>query len=77
MGTHSSNTIMKFVDNTAIISLITENHEFALREEVKALTSQAKDNNLHLNILKTRNMVLDFRRVQCTQSPRVPQGPHL
>ncbi|KAI3364863.1 hypothetical protein L3Q82_001045 [Scortum barcoo] len=36
---HSSNTIIKFADDTTIIGLITSDNETAYREEVRALTS--------------------------------------
>lgn len=36
---HSSNIILKFADDTAILDLITDNNEMAYREEVKALNS--------------------------------------
>ena len=54
VATHSSNTIVKFADDTIIICLITEGDETAYREEVRALTSWCQDNNLKLNLSKTK-----------------------
>ncbi|KAI3366996.1 hypothetical protein L3Q82_009628, partial [Scortum barcoo] len=34
------------------------------RSEVRALTSWCQDNNLHLNISKTKELIVDFRRRQ-------------
>ncbi|KAI3354737.1 hypothetical protein L3Q82_004570 [Scortum barcoo] len=65
VATHSSNTIViKFADNTTVIGLITGDDETAYREEVRALTSWCQDNNLHLNVSKTKELIVDFRRRQ-------------
>jgi hypothetical protein len=37
MAMHSSNSIMKFADDTTVVGLITNNNESAYREEVRAL----------------------------------------
>ncbi|KAI3363944.1 hypothetical protein L3Q82_001522 [Scortum barcoo] len=64
MAAHSSNTIIKFADDTTVIGLITGDDETAYREEVRALTSWCQDNNLHLNVSKTKELIVDFRRRQ-------------
>ncbi|KAI3354907.1 hypothetical protein L3Q82_004701 [Scortum barcoo] len=64
VATHSSNTIIKFADDTTVIGLITGDDETAYREEVRALTSWCQDNNLHLNVSKTKELIVDFRRRQ-------------
>ncbi|KAI3363562.1 hypothetical protein L3Q82_012171 [Scortum barcoo] len=64
VATHSSNTIVKFADDTTVIGLITGDDETAYREEVRALTSWCQDNNLHLNVSKTKELIVDFRRRQ-------------
>ncbi|KAI3364660.1 hypothetical protein L3Q82_011442 [Scortum barcoo] len=65
VATHSSNTIVKFADDTTVIGLITgDSTETAYREEVRALTSWCQDNNLHLNVSKTKELIVDFRRRQ-------------
>lgn len=52
-------------DTTIIISLITGNDEL-YREEIETLTSLCKDNKLHLNVCRTKVLVLDFRKIQRT-----------
>ncbi|KAI3364846.1 hypothetical protein L3Q82_001032 [Scortum barcoo] len=47
-----------------VIGLITGDDEAAYREEVRALTSWCQDNNLHLNVSKTKELIVDFRRRQ-------------
>ncbi|KAI3372967.1 hypothetical protein L3Q82_023407, partial [Scortum barcoo] len=61
VATHSSNTIVKFADDTTVIGLITGDDEAAYREEVRVLTSWCQDNNLQLNVSKTKELIVDFR----------------
>ncbi|KAK3525744.1 hypothetical protein QTP70_007392 [Hemibagrus guttatus] len=64
-----SNHIIKFADDTTMVDLISKNDESAYREEVQRLTAWCKDNNLSLNVEKTKEMVVDFRRAQSDHSP--------
>ena len=61
---HSSNFLVKFADDTTIVGLISDSDESAYREEVDTLTSWCEDNNLSLNISKTKEMIVDYRRRQ-------------
>uniref|UniRef100_A0A6I8SKL5 Reverse transcriptase domain-containing protein n=1 Tax=Xenopus tropicalis TaxID=8364 RepID=A0A6I8SKL5_XENTR len=63
-ATHSSNTIIKFADDTTIIGCISNGDESAYRAEVRALTSWCRDNNLLLNVSKTKELIVDYRRLQ-------------
>ncbi|KAK3557783.1 hypothetical protein QTP86_000741 [Hemibagrus guttatus] len=65
---HSSNLITKFTHDTTVVGLISKNDKSAYREEVKQLIAWCKANNLSLNIDKTREMVIDFRRAQSGHS---------
>ena len=49
MARYDSNTIIKLVDDTTVVGLITNNDETAYREEVREQTVWCKDNNLSLN----------------------------
>ena len=62
VATHSSNTIVKFADDTIIICLITEGDETAYREEVRRTTTSR--DNLHLNLSKTKELIVDYRKRQ-------------
>ncbi|XP_049331041.1 probable RNA-directed DNA polymerase from transposon BS [Astyanax mexicanus] len=66
---HSSNSFIKFADDTTVLGLITKGDESAYREEVQRLTDWCTVNNLHLNVDKTKEMVVDFRSAQHTHSP--------
>ena len=62
--THSSNTIIKFADDTTVIGLNTDGFKTAYKEKVRTLTSWCQDNNLHLNLSKTKELIVDYRKRQ-------------
>ena len=62
MARHNSNTIIKFADDTTVVGLITDNDETAYREEVRDLAGWCKNNNLSLNVTKTKEMIVDYRK---------------
>ncbi len=68
-ATHSSNVIVKFADDTTVIGLITNNDETAYREEVSTLTKWCQENHLSLNIDKTKELVVDYRRQSREHTP--------
>ena len=61
---HASHSIIKFADDTTVVGLITNNDEKAYKEEVRALGVWCQENNLTLNINKTKEMMVDFRKQQ-------------
>ncbi len=65
----SSNVIVKFADDTTMIGLITDNDETAYREEVSTLTKWCEENHLSLNIDKTKELVVDYRRQSREHTP--------
>ncbi len=67
--THSSNVIVKFADDTTVIGLITDSDETAYRAEVSTLTKWCQENHLSLNIDKTKELVVDFRRQSRENTP--------
>ncbi len=68
-ATNSSNVIVKFVDDTTVIGLITDNDETAYREEMSTPTKWCQENHLSLNIDKTKELVVDFRRQSREHTP--------
>ncbi len=68
-ATHSSSVIVKFADDTTVIGLITDNDETAYRAEVSTLTKWCQENHLSLNIDKTKELVVDFRRQSREHTP--------
>ncbi|KAK3556403.1 hypothetical protein QTP70_007977 [Hemibagrus guttatus] len=67
---HSSNHIIKFTDDMTVV----DTTESAYREEVQQLTVWCRANNLSLNVDKTKEMVVDFRRAQSDHSPLFIEG---
>ncbi len=52
-----------------VIGLITDNVETAYREEVSTLTKWCQENHLSLNIDKTTELVVDYRRQSTEHTP--------
>jgi hypothetical protein len=65
---HDSNTIIKFADNTTV-GLIADSDETAYREEVRDLAVWRKDNNLSLNVSKTKEPIVDYRKRRAEHTP--------
>ncbi|KAK3525574.1 hypothetical protein QTP70_000456 [Hemibagrus guttatus] len=71
---HSSDHIIKFADDMNMVALISKNDESAYREEVQQLTAWCRANNLSLNVNKTKELVVDFRRAQSGHTPLFIDG---
>jgi hypothetical protein len=69
MARYDSNTIIKFADDTTVVGLITDNDETAYREEVRDLAVLCKDNNLSLNVIKRKEMIVDCRKRRTEHAP--------
>ncbi len=64
--------LLKFADDATLIGLIQDGDKSAYRqEEVKELAVWSSLNNLELNMLKTVEMIVDFRR----NPPALPHSP--
>jgi hypothetical protein len=48
---------------------ITDNDETAYREVVKDLAVWCQDNNLSLNVIKTKEMIMDYRKRRAEHAP--------
>ena len=66
---HKNNLIIKFADDTTVVGLIQRNEESWYREEVNLFESWCRVNNLVLNVDKTKEMIVDFRRPQSKHTP--------
>ncbi len=62
MSSHRSTSIIKFADDTVVLGLISNNDETAYLDEVERLTSWCQDNCLSLNVSKTKELIVDFRK---------------
>ncbi len=70
VSSHSSTSIITFADDTVFLGLISNNDETAYLGEVERLTSWCQDNCLSLNVSKTKELIVDFRKRQ--QRPYTP-----
>jgi hypothetical protein len=63
---HASNSIIKFVEDTTVVGLITSNDETTYREEVRAFRVWYQE--ISLNVNKNKEIV-DFRKLQRENPP--------
>ncbi|KAK1792853.1 hypothetical protein P4O66_012763 [Electrophorus voltai] len=63
-ATSSSTIIVKFADDTVIMGLISDNDERAYLEEIKHLENWCQENNLLLNVSKTKELIVDCSKKQ-------------
>ena len=61
-STDQSVIVIKFSDDTTMEGLITNGDETVYREEVDKMVAWCSTNNLELNVSKTKEMIIDFRR---------------
>ena len=81
---HDSNTIIKF--DTTVVGLITNNDETPFRDKVRDLAVWCQHNNLSLNLGKTKELNVDYRKRRAKHAPihidravvdlQVPLCPH-
>ena len=69
MASHDCNTIIKFADDTTVVGLITESNKTAYREDVRDLAVWCQDNNLSLIVIKTKEMIVDYRNRSTEHAP--------
>ena len=75
LSCHVGTKILRFADDTTVIGLITNSDESEYRDQVNKLISWCSDNNLELNVNKTKEMIVDFRRKKSSPpSPLVIDG---
>ncbi len=71
---HNSNLFIKFVDDTTVAGLISNRDETNYRSKVSRLAGWCSDNSLSLNVEKTKEIVVDFRRVHTQHAPLTING---
>jgi hypothetical protein len=54
--------VIKYADDTAIIGLISENDEHHYRNTISDFITSCDNDGLHLNVKKTKEMIIDFRK---------------
>ncbi len=71
---HNSNIFIKFADDTTVVGLISNRDETNYRSEVSHLAGWCRVNNLSLNVEKTKEIVVDFRKVHTQHAPLTING---
>ncbi len=71
---HNSNLFIKFADDTTVVGIISNRDETNYRSEVSRLAGWCSDKNLSLNVEKTKEIVVDFRRVHSLHAPLTING---
>ncbi len=67
----STNHVVKYADDTTVVGFIQEDNEQAYREEVRQLVDWCNTNNLLLNVEKTKEIIVDFRKKQHRHTPLI------
>uniref|UniRef100_A0A670IGJ8 Reverse transcriptase domain-containing protein n=1 Tax=Podarcis muralis TaxID=64176 RepID=A0A670IGJ8_PODMU len=72
---YPSNKIIKFTNDTTVVGLITAGEgEAAYRKEVEQLGEWCRKNNLLLNLKKTKEIIVDFRKCKLNIQPLIIEG---
>ncbi|KAI3368432.1 hypothetical protein L3Q82_025445, partial [Scortum barcoo] len=66
--------LQKFSDDSAVVGCIREGEEGEYRTLVDNFVEWSEQNHLRLNVNKTREMVIDFRRKKMTFTATMDQG---
>jgi hypothetical protein len=74
LARHDSNTIIKFADDTTVVGQTMDNDETAYREEVIDLALWCQDNKRSFNLIKTKEMIVDYRKRRTEQTPILIDG---
>ncbi|KAK3515249.1 hypothetical protein QTP70_012835 [Hemibagrus guttatus] len=71
---YSANHIIKFAGDTTVVDLITNNNGANYRSEVSRLVQWCNNNDLFLEVGKTKEIATDFRRGPPQYPPRTVNG---
>ena len=67
VATDSNTHIVKFADDTTICGFISGNNETHYRTQIGNTVNWCAENNLVLNVAKTKELIVDFRKVKNTK----------
>jgi hypothetical protein len=66
--------VIKFADDTTICGYISKNDESNYRDQIKSTVNWCAHNNLVLNVAKTKEIIVDFRKMQNNKEPLIING---
>ena len=61
-ATNPNSLVVKFADDTSLIGLIQNDDESAYRTQITSVVKWCEENNLILNVDKTKELIVDFQR---------------
>ena len=64
---HNSKTIITFANDTTVVGLITDNNELVV-------PGWCQDNSHSLNVIKTKDMIVDYRKRRTEHGPILIDG---
>ena len=74
---HENFQIVKFADDTTASGYILNNDESDYRDQVDSVASWCNENDLLLNVNKTKELIVDFRRKANVKAPLIIQGTNV
>ena len=69
MANFPSNLILKFADDTTVVGQISNDDETEYRNGIENLVNWCDNNNFSLNVNKTKEIVIDFRKRSGEHAP--------
>ena len=66
--------LQKFSDDSALVGLISNGNDQAYRDEINRFVSWCEENYLDLNLSKTKELVIDFRKKKAMATPIFIKG---
>ena len=73
-STNSNCTLVKFADDTALLGLIKNDDDTAYLDQINHFTNYCDQNFLELNVNKTKEMVIDFRKSHVVSNEVIIKG---
>lgn len=70
----SDSFLVKFADDTTVSGFINNNDESGYRNQVSSIVDWCTNNNLFLNVSKTKELIIDFRRHKTPLLPLTISG---
>jgi hypothetical protein len=61
--------LVKFADDTALVGLISNDDSMAYVTQVQEFVSYCEENYLELNVMKTKELIIDFRKCRPSLEP--------
>ena len=63
--------VVKYADDTTVSGFISNNDESSYRNQVNKISDWCDDNNLLLNVSKTKELIIDFRKNKTPMAPLI------